>query len=96
MISVIRSEILKLRTTRMWWAMALGIFLAGAVFAGFFAVVYTIDDPGTGAPVMSGTDAQVANTVYTAGLGVGYLLLLTIGVMPVSYTHLTLPTKRIV
>lgn len=92
MISVIRSEILKLRTTRMWWAMALGIFLAGAVFAGFFAVVYTIDDPGTGAPVMTGTDAQVANTVYTAGLGVGYLLLLTIGVMQIGseYRHKTI------
>lgn len=90
-----RSELLKLFTTRLWWGMAIGVFLAGAIFATLFAALYasgTLDnaaEPGS-APV--GDPTQMANTVYTGGIGVGYLLLLTIGVIQIGseYRHQTI------
>ena len=94
MIQAIRSEILKLRTTRLWWGMAIAIFVAGALFAGLFAFIYTGEtiDPSTGEPMIDGSATQIVNSVYTAGLSVGYLLLLTIGVMQVGseYRHKTI------
>jgi ABC-2 type transport system permease protein len=91
----VRSELLKLFTTRLWWGMGLGILAAGAAFATLFAVLYGTDQLGqvTGggaAPV--GDPTQIVNTVYTAGIGVGYLLLLTIGVIQIGseYRHLTI------
>lgn len=94
MIQAVRSELLKLLTTRLWWGMAIAIFLAGALFAGLFGFVYTMDMGATpeDGMVMAGDDTQIANSVYTAGLGVGYLLLLTIGVMQVGseYRHKTI------
>lgn len=93
MIQAIRSELLKLRTTRLWWGMAIALFVAAALFAALYAFAFTADLPqGEGAPTTSGTDTQIANSVYTAGLGVGYLLLLTIGVMQIGseYRHKTI------
>ncbi len=91
----VRSELLKLFSTRLWWGMAIGIFLAGAAFSTLFAALYgsgTLDEaagPG-GAP--TGDATQIVNTVYTAGVGVGYLLMLTIGVIQIGseYRHQTI------
>ena len=68
--------------------MAIGVFLSGAAFALLFGILYTsksfLEQSGNGgfggAPV--GDDVQIANSVYTAGLSVGYLLMLVIGVDP--------------
>jgi ABC-2 type transport system permease protein len=95
MIKAVRSELLKLRTTRLWWGMAIAIFVAGALFAALFGFLYTMDmgaTPQDGMTVPMGDDTQIANSVYTAGLSVGYLLLLTIGVMQVGseYRHKTI------
>ncbi|HQF03539.1 MAG TPA: ABC transporter permease subunit [Phycicoccus sp.] len=90
--NAVRSEFLKFFTTRLWWGMAIGIFVAGGLFAGFFAWAMSsggaTDQPG--AP--QGTPTQIANTVYTSGMGIGYLLLLTIGVMAIGseYRHKTI------
>ena len=90
--NAVRSEFLKFFTTRLWWGMAIGIFVAGGLFAGFFAWAMSsggaTDQPG--AP--QGTPTQIANTVYTSGMGVGYLLLLTIGVLMIGaeYRHKTI------
>lgn len=94
--NAIKSEFRKFFSTRLWWGMAIGIFLAAAAFATLFAFMYTSqamtsapeDTPGM--PV--GDATQVANSVYTAGLGVGYLLLLTIGVLQIGaeYRHKTI------
>lgn len=89
--NAIKSEFLKFFTTRLWWGMAIGIFLAGAAFAALFAFLYTseamtsAEAQSQGAPI--GDATQVANTVYTAGIGVGYLLLLTIGVLQIGAEH---------
>ncbi len=92
MVAAIRSEFLKFFTTRLWWGMAIGIFVAGAAFSALFGVLLT--NQGTGGPAgrPTGTPEQIVNSVYTGGLGVGYLLLLTIGVMTIGseYRHKTI------
>ena len=93
MIPAIRSEFRKFFTTRMWWGMAIAIFVAGGAFAALFAwVVDQGSAGGPGATPIAGSDTQVANTVYTSGLSVGYLLLLTIGVLSIGaeYRHKTI------
>lgn len=95
MIPAVRSELRKFFTTRMWWGMAIAIFVAGAGFALLFGLLFTSDSftsgdaQGQGAPV--GDATQIASSVYTAGLSIGYLLLLTIGVLQIGaeYRHKT-------
>jgi len=97
-IRAVRSELLKFFTTRLWWGMAIGVFLSGAAFALLFGLLYTSssyleqadDNPFGGAPV--GDPTQIANSVYTAGLSVGYLLMLVIGVIQIGaeYRHRTI------
>lgn len=93
-IRAVRAELLKFFTTRLWWGMALGVFLAGAAFALLFGILLTSDAAGTGGPtgIPSGDEVQVANSVYTGGLSVGYLLMLTIGVIQIGseYRHGTI------
>ena len=90
--AAVRSEFLKFVTTRMWWGMAIAVFLAAAAFAALFGFMFT-SSASQGAPGAPTGDAlQVANSVYTAGLSLGYLLLLTIGIMQVGseYRHKTI------
>ena len=90
----VRAELRKFLTTRLWWGMALGIFLAGAAFGLLFGILLTSDAAGAGGPtgIPSGDEVQVANSVYTGGLSVGYLLMLTIGVIQIGseYRHGTI------
>ena len=93
----VRSELLKFFTTRLWWGMAIGVLVTGAGFALVIGLLYTsqsfLEQSGGGgfggAPV--GDDLQIANSVYTAGLSVGYLLMLVIGVIQIGaeYRHRT-------
>jgi ABC-2 type transport system permease protein len=92
-IAAIRSEFRKFFTTRMWWGMAIAILVAGGAFAALFTfVVNQGTTGGPGSQAIIGDDTQVANTVYTSGISVGYLLLLTIGVMSIGseYRHKTI------
>jgi ABC-type transport system involved in multi-copper enzyme maturation permease subunit len=94
----VRSELLKLFTTRLWWGMAIGVFVSGAAFALLFGILYTsqsfLDQSGGafGGDQIVADDNQIANTVYTAGLGVSYLLMLVIGVIQIGaeYRHHTI------
>ena len=93
MVNAVRSEFLKFFTTRLWWGMAIGIFVAGALFAGFFGWAFTSESAmASGATGVQGSDTQIVNSVYTAGLSVGYLLLLTVGIMQIGseYRHKTI------
>ena len=77
MTAAIRSELRKFFTTRLWWGMAIAILVAGGAFAALFSwVVNQGAAGGPGAPPIVGSDTQVANTVYTSGISVGYLLML--------------------
>ena len=92
--AAIKSEFLKFFTTRLWWGMAIGIFVAGALFAGFFGWAFTSEEAmaSSGAPGIQGSETQIVNSVYTAGLSVGYLLLLTVGILQIGaeYRHKTI------
>src|SRR4029079_15449044 len=78
-IPAIRSELRKFFTTRMWWGIAIAIFVAGGAFAALFTfVVHQGTTGGPGSQAIVGDDTQISNTVYTSGISVGYLLLLTI------------------
>jgi hypothetical protein len=76
--------------------MAIAVFVAGAGFALLFGVLLTseslAEQGGGPGGIPSGDAVQVANSVYTGGLSVGYLLMLTIGVMQIGteYRHKTI------
>lgn len=91
MTRAVRSELRKFFTTRLWWGMGIAILLAGAAFSALFAFVFTSDvSRQDGAP--TGTATQIASSVYTGGLSIGYLLLLTVGVLQIGaeYRHKTI------
>lgn len=93
MLGAITSEFRKYFSTRMWWGMAIAIFLVSAVFALAFGFIFTLDQTGVPPEEQVGGDpTQVANSVYTAGLGVAYLLTLAVGVMQIGseYRHQTI------
>ena len=92
MTTAIRSEFLKFFTTRLWWGMAIGSFVAGGLFAGLFGWALTSEASRKRPGAPQGDATQIANTVYTSGMGVGYLLLLTIGVLMIGaeYRHKTI------
>jgi ABC-type transport system involved in multi-copper enzyme maturation permease subunit len=92
----IKAEFRKFFTTRMWWGMAIGVFLSAALFAMIFSVWVpgsVQGGPGGNSPPLPELDntAMVA-TVYTAGLGIAYLLTLVVGVMSIGseYRHMTI------
>ena len=87
------SELRKYFTTRLWWGMAIAVFVAGALFAALFGFLVTMDQ--TGVPPeqqLAGSPEEMANTVYTAGLSISYLLTLAVGVMQIGseYRHKTI------
>lgn len=94
MTNAIKAEFRKFFTTRLWWGMAIAIFVAGAGLAVLFGFLLTQPQSATDAArgVPTGTPEQIANSVYTSGLQVGYLLLLVIGVMQIGseYRHKTI------
>ncbi len=92
--AAIKAEIRKLLTTRLWWGMAIGIIVLGAGIAALVAgfggnTGESPDGSGSG----GGQSAlERASGVYTAGIGVGYLLLLVIGILTIGmeYRHKTI------
>lgn len=94
MTRAIRAEFRKFFTTRLWWGIAIAIVVSGAAFSVLFGLLFTsdaINDPGA-PPGIPRTDAALARTVFTTGIGVGYLLTLAVGVMTVGseYRHKTI------
>ncbi len=91
------SEIRKVFTTRLWWAMLLGMAtLAGLIALGFAALVGTDfgEDPSTGVNPFAEMNAGVAQLVYNAGLIQNFTTLfpLALGVLLITseYRHQTI------
>ncbi len=96
MLASVHAELLKFFTTRLWWGMAIGVFVLGAGLSLLFGILYTSESlletaSGPGG-VPTGDATQIANSVYTGGLGFAYLLLLCIGVLSIGmeYRHKTI------
>ena len=93
----VKAEFRKFFTTRMWWGMAIGVFLCGALLAVFFALVVAgskaqgAAGPGS-LPAPTLADTAMVSTVYTGGLSTAYLLTLAVGVMAIGseYRHKTI------
>ena len=81
MMRIVRSEWVKLRTTRMWWGLALGtvaVVALNVIPAAFFAG----QSFGEGVPTSPPLDDTAGLTaVYGAGYQSGYLMALVIGVI---------------
>jgi ABC-type transport system involved in multi-copper enzyme maturation permease subunit len=97
MRGAIVSEIRKVFTTRLWWAMLLGMAtLAGLIALGFAALVGTDfgEDPSTGVNPFATMNAGVAQLVYNAGLIQNFTTLfpLALGVLLITseYRHQTI------
>jgi ABC-2 type transport system permease protein len=96
MAGAVKAEFRKFFTTRMWWGMAIGMFLSGALFSLLFALVVagSTQQGGTGGsvPLPDLDNTAMVSTVYTAGLSVAYLLTLVVGVMSIGseYRHKTI------
>ncbi len=94
MIPAIRSEFRKFFTTRLWWGMAIAIFVAGGAFARPVHLRRAPrNDRRPGRQRRSSATTPRSPTPSTpSGISVGYLLLLTIGVMSIGseYRHKTI------
>jgi ABC-2 type transport system permease protein len=94
-IPAIRSEFRKFFTTRLWWGMAIATFIAAAAFAALTGVIIANPQAAGGGPgggQIIGTDTQVANSIYTAGISISRLFLLTIGILAIGgeFRHKTI------
>jgi ABC-type transport system involved in multi-copper enzyme maturation permease subunit len=93
----IRSEIRKVFTTRLWWAMLLGMSVLAALIAlGFAALVGTEfgEDPTTGVNPFADMNVGTAQLIYNAGLIQNFTTLfpLALGVLLITseYRHQTI------
>jgi ABC-type transport system involved in multi-copper enzyme maturation permease subunit len=85
---LVRAELRKYLTTRMYWGMALAMFLTGALLAAITAafVIYGSIQVG-GEEIDLETvlpELTLARMVYTGGIQIGYLLALVIGVVTIG------------
>jgi hypothetical protein len=87
MTGLVRSELRKYFTTRMWWGMALSMFLVGALFAAFtgaFTLYGELPAGPNDSMVSLGDvlpDLTKARMIYTGGIQFAYMLALVIGVL---------------
>jgi ABC-2 type transport system permease protein len=92
--SLVAAELLKIRTTRLWWALLLGAVLFTAFGAGFtagFAGVEGSAGPG-GQPLPGVESPELLRSVYGAGFSGAYIFALILGVtgMTGEYRYLTI------
>lgn len=88
---LVSTEILKIRTTRSWWGMLIGlaVITAGLTALGALTAGMSL---APGAPPTPGPDEPaVVRSVYTTGYGMAYVFALILGVLAVSteYRHET-------
>lgn len=92
MIALVRSELTKILTTRLWWGLGLGVLVFTAIQAGVTAGFAGLE-PGAGAPALPGLDSDEGlRSVYAASVFSGaYLFALVLGVsgMTAEYRYET-------
>jgi ABC-2 type transport system permease protein len=90
MNGLIRSELRKVFTTRLWWGLLIGL----TVSWGLLALVPALTAGGNvnGQPTTGLDDPATARGTYTAGLGLAYLFALAFGIIAMTgeYRHQTI------
>ncbi len=88
MAALLRSELLKVRSTRLWWGLLLGVVVYTAIQAGVSAGFAGVE-PGAGQPATPGLDTDEAiRSIYATGAFAGaYLFALVIGVTGMTAEH---------
>ncbi|MGD9751936.1 MAG: ABC transporter permease [Acidimicrobiia bacterium] len=84
MVRLVRAELLKIRTTRAWWALLIGVALATAGFVALQGVIALLGPETTGAPTGDVQDPATVRAIYVAGIGTAYLFALALGVLSSS------------
>jgi ABC-type transport system involved in multi-copper enzyme maturation permease subunit len=82
MSRLIRAELLKIFTTRLWWGLLIAVVAASALFAGLSAGLAGMGPDGQETPAAS--DPATVRSTYTAGLGISYLITLALGIIAMS------------
>ena len=92
MSRLVYAELLKLRTTRLWWGVLLGVVVTSVLLAVLTASIAGLDADGDGTGATPLTDPGLWRSAYTAGLGFSYLFTLSLGiiVMAGEYRHQTM------
>ena len=77
---LIRAELLKISTTRLWWGLLIGVAAGAALTTGIDAGF-----AGRGQTGMPGVnDPAMVRTIYTAGIGIAYLITLSLGIIAMA------------
>lgn len=92
MTALVRSELLKFVSTRLWWGILIPVLLAGGLFTWLTAALLAGRSLGPGLSMPDLDNPQMVSTVYAAGLDVSRSLLLAIGVLTIGaeYRHKTI------
>jgi ABC-2 type transport system permease protein len=89
---IVATELLKLRTTRVWWGLLLTGVLLAFLQAGLLAATAGLSLGQGAAPTPPPTDPAMLRTIYTGGLSYGYVVTLSLGVLGMAgeYRHQTI------
>jgi len=96
--SLVGSELLKIRSTRLWWALLIGAVVWTALSAGITAATAGME-AGLGGEMAPGVESpELLRTVYSAGFSGGYVFALILGVtgMTGEYRYLTITPSFLV
>jgi len=83
MSALVSSELLKIRTTRTWWAMLIGAAVVSLVFTALLAAIAGAEVPGQ-PPTPGPDDPAMARTTYLTGFQWAYLFALVLGVLSMA------------
>lgn len=98
MTSLVRAEFLKIRTTRLWWALLIGAVIWTMASAAITAATAGME-AGFGGEMAPGVEsAELLRTVYSAGFSGGYIFAMILGVtgMTGEYRYLTITPSFLV
>ena len=91
MARALQAELVKIRTTRMWWGLLLGLVALVALQVTVTAA-FSGRSPGAGQPALPGLDtAEGLRTALSSGFQSGYLMALVLGTIigAVDFRHRT-------